>query len=99
VYSIIIIKVESNIAQPKRIFLFKRIGKTIKKESDGKTNQKISLDKFAIFLMFLVSTYIQIIARNDTIGTEANKPARIPFFLAISETRMTSPVVSKTFTI
>ena len=81
---------ESNIAQPNRTFLFSKYGNTKKNDKDGNTSQKILLESSAILPTSFVSKYNQIIARNETKGIEAKTPARIPFFLAISDISTTN---------
>ena len=79
------IPVESNIAHPKRMFFPNNQGNKIKKESDGRTSQKISVLSCLILTISLVSKYSQMIAKKETKGTEASSPANNPLFLDISE--------------
>ncbi len=61
------------------------IGKEINKAKDGITNQKILEDNSAIFLIFLLSIYIQTIAKTDMNGIDANIPPARELLLEISE--------------
>lgn len=53
------------------IFFFNKIGKRMKNNSEGITNQKIPWDKSAIFAVSFVSIYSHTKASNDTMGIEA----------------------------
>lgn len=65
---------EISSASQKFMFFLNNIGNNIKRDNDGKTNQKIFEDNEAIFSVLFVSMYIQINERKDTNGIEARIP-------------------------
>jgi hypothetical protein len=85
-YEINIATVEIIIAGVNLKPFFKSSGKTKKKIRDGRTAQKIFVDKSMIFCGSLVSLYNQIIARMETSGREARIAAIGANFFPNSET-------------
>jgi hypothetical protein len=74
-------------------------GKTIKNISEAKTSQKMSLLRFIILSMSLVSLYNQIIPNIDTRGIEAKIAPNNDVFFDISDTTKTKTVVMINLTI
>jgi hypothetical protein len=60
-------------------------GKVTKNNRDGRTNQKILIDRLDTFLRSPVSMYNQIMANNEVMGNEAIKPPQNEVLLLISE--------------
>lgn len=79
------IAIESPIANEKFMPIFNNIGNTTKNKREGRTAQKMPLEREMTFSMSFVSMYNQIIASIEIRGSEANIAATQLTRLAISD--------------
>jgi len=85
-YAINIVTAEIIIAEVNLKPFFRSNGKTKKKINDGRTAQKMLVDRSMIFCTSFVSLYNQIIASIDTSGSEAKTAATGANFFPSSDT-------------
>ena len=78
--------------------MYKRQGNTRKRVNEGITSQNIPLDRSMTFKTSFVSIYSQVMAKTDTIGTDANIEPKNELCFAISDIRTTITDVINIFT-